>query len=60
MSETLFIDILSAPHDWDSAVLALGVTVERVEPQPMADQVKLHGCRNAPDVLPSWIRRPKR
>ncbi len=58
---TLFFDLNTAiengelrrPHD---VVKALGIAYERWEPQPIADQIKLHGCTNVPAELPSFIR----
>ena len=58
--ETAFVDILAAPKDWDAALAAMGVTFERSEPQPIADQIKLHGCSSLPADLPGWLRRPSR
>lgn len=33
----------------------LGITYTEYEGQPIADQIKLHGCTNVPDTLPPWI-----
>jgi hypothetical protein len=32
-----------------------GITYSRWEPQPIADQIKLHNVQNLPDVLPDWF-----
>jgi hypothetical protein len=53
----LFIDLWRAADDFKAQLSALGITYARWEPQPIADQIKLHGCTNVPDDLPNWLRR---
>lgn len=55
--QDLFVDVCSAPDDWATWIDEQGIVVERSEPQPIADQVKLHKCTNLPANLPRWIRR---
>lgn len=55
--EILFVDVWMAPSDWENQVADMGITVSRVEPQPIADQTKLHGCEHVPGELPKWLRR---
>jgi hypothetical protein len=59
--ETLYIDLIAVPPDWREWLRAQernGMRWERWEGQPIADQIKLHGCTNVPDDLPPWVRRP--
>lgn len=35
---------------------SLGITFERSEGQPIADQIKFINCANVPDDLPSAVR----
>lgn len=55
--QDLIIDINAAPDDWAKWIEASGIETERVEAQPIADQVKLHKCINVPAILPRWMRR---
>jgi len=59
--ETLYIDMLSVPADdswreWLRIQARNGMTWEW-EAQPIADQVKLTKCTNAPEELPPWLER---
>jgi hypothetical protein len=59
--QTLYINLYAAPVDWRDQITALaadGLTWERWEGQPIADQIKLHGCNGVPPDLPNWMRRP--
>lgn len=55
--QDLFVDLWKAPEDWGAWVASSAMVVERVEPQPIADQIKLHKCANVPEALPNWLRR---
>jgi len=63
--ETLYIDMWQVPADdsWREWLrhqhddLPDGLKWQRWEAQPIADQVKLHGCTNVPPVLPPWLER---
>lgn len=54
---TIFIELNSAPDDYRKKIDAYEIKFDRWEPQPIADQVKLHNCTNVPKELPLWLRK---
>lgn len=51
----LIVDLWSAPHDWKEQLVALNMSWERWQAQPIADSIKLIGVTNAPKQLPNWM-----
>ena len=56
MSETIFVDMNRAPAGWQEEIKKYMDGHSGSEPQPIADQVKLTGCKNVRS-LPTWLRR---
>jgi hypothetical protein len=53
----LYIDILMvSQEDVTRWVKETGITFDKWEPQPMAEQIKLHGVKNLPTELPPFAR----
>lgn len=57
----VFIDMVTAPDVEERTRLLqlMGFSYSRWEPQPMADQVKLHDVTWRAGRLPDWIRFPR-
>ncbi|WP_035102557.1 hypothetical protein [Devosia sp. LC5] len=56
-SQDVYVDAYLAPTNWQQLVADMGINPQRAEPQPIADQIKLHGCTNVPKELPAWLRK---
>jgi hypothetical protein len=57
----VFIDMMTAPDVEERTKLLreMGFCYSRWEPQPMADQIKLHDVTWRVDELPDWVMFPR-